>query len=93
MQPCRISGCPGHYEDKLKLYAARYKGQPIVVDHIPMQICDFCGDTLLTLDTVERLEQLREQPPASARMIPLYEYTDVETQRETEEAKAHAVAD
>lgn len=93
MQQCRVVGCPGHYEDKQKLYAARYKGQPIVIDHVPMQICDFCGDTLLTLETVERLEQIREQPPASARMIPLYEYGDTAKRQEGEEAKSRAIAD
>ena len=79
MQQCRISGCPGHYEEERKVYAARYKDQLFVIDHVPMLICDFCGDTLFTLETMRRLEQVRDNPPQPAGTIPLYEYASIAT--------------
>ena len=93
MQQCRITGCSGHYEDKRKVYAARYRDQVFVIDHVPMQICDFCGDTLLTLETMRQLEQLRDYPPQPTRTIPLYEYASIAESRNAMTADVSTVAD
>ncbi len=93
MDQCRIAGCPGHYEDKLKVYAARYRGQLFVIDHVPMEICDFCGDTLLAPETVQQLERLRDHPPQPSRMIPLYEYASRVEHSDERAPKSAAVAD
>ncbi len=93
MEHCRILGCPGEYEEELNLHAVHYGDEVIVIDHVPTRVCDFCGDTLLTADTVRRLEKLERKPPAPTRMIPFYEYADAGEQRETKAAKATVAAD
>lgn len=93
MQECRIEGCPGHYEEQKKVYASRYKGQLFVIDHVPMLICDICGDTLLTLETTRRLEQVRDNPPKPTGTVPLYEYASIATGDDLATATATAVAD
>ncbi len=80
---CRIAGCPGEYEQRRRLHATSHNGQPVVIDGVPMLVCDFCGDTLLSWETVRCLEELREPPPQPARMIPLYQFAgDAEQQRD-----------
>ena len=45
----------------------------MVIDHVPAEVCDICGDVLLRPETIRHLELLLEgtQPASSAR---LYEY-------------------
>lgn len=71
---CSIKGCPGEYEEKKIVHTVRYKGQVIVIDHVPAEVCTVCGDVLLSPKTVRQIEELlrkREQPVSS---VPLYEY-------------------
>lgn len=71
---CSIEECPGEYEDRKIVHTVRYRGQVIVIDHVPAEVCTICGDVLLHPKTVRQIEELlrkREQP---ARTVPLYEY-------------------
>jgi hypothetical protein len=77
MDRCRLPDCPGHYEVVRDLHGVEVNSEPIVVAHVPMHVCDFCGDTLLTTETVRRLERLREHPPRPIRSIPLYSFSAV----------------
>ena len=71
---CSLTGCPGAYEERQITHTVRMHGQVRVIDHVPAKVCDVCGDTLLSLDTVQRLEALlhAERPPSQT--VPLYEY-------------------
>ena len=53
---CSISGCPGTYEARTVIYTVRRRGEVIVIDHVPAEVCSICGDVLLTPDTVRRIE-------------------------------------
>ena len=57
---CSIDGCPGEFEAKEVTHTVRRDGQLIVIDHVPAEVCSFCGDVLLNLDTVRRIESLLE---------------------------------
>jgi hypothetical protein len=46
----------------------------IVIDHVPAEVCSFCGDVLLNLDTVRRIERLLEEDRQPATIVPLYEF-------------------
>jgi YgiT-type zinc finger domain-containing protein len=87
----RLPDCLGHYEEAHEVYAVEVNGEPFVVSQVPMQVCDFCGDTLLTIETVRRLERLREHPPRPLRSIPLYSFNAAEIDEGTE-AKDAVVA-
>ena len=70
---CTINHCPGQYELRAITHTVRQNGRVAVVDHVPAEVCDVCGDVLLRPETIRQLEALlkRAQPASSA---PLYEY-------------------
>jgi YgiT-type zinc finger domain-containing protein len=70
---CSIKECPGEYESRVITHTLRQGGRVVVIDHVPAEICDVCGDVLLRPETIRQLESLlkRAQPASSA---PLYEY-------------------
>ena len=71
---CSIQGCPGEYEAKRVVQTARRQGQVIVIDRIPADVCDVCGDTLFEPDTVRKIEALLQEERQPARTVPLYEF-------------------
>jgi YgiT-type zinc finger domain-containing protein len=71
---CSIVGCPGEYEERQIIHTVRYRGQVIVFDHVPAEVCSVCGDTLLKPETVRRIETLLQATVQPARAVPLYEF-------------------
>lgn len=71
---CSITGCPGNYEQREVVRAVRQGNRIIVVEHIPAEVCDVCGDVLFTPETIERLETLRSTAEQPTRNVPLYEF-------------------
>ncbi len=57
-QPCSVQGCPGHYETRLVVHAARRRGRVVVINDVPAEICDVCGDTVFTLETSEHISSI-----------------------------------
>lgn len=71
---CSVEGCPGHYEERLIAHTVRYRGDLVVIDHVPAEVCTECGDVLLRPETVRKIEQLLRQRSEPVNMVPLYEY-------------------
>lgn len=71
---CSIEGCPGEYEERQIVHTVRYRGQVIVIDHVPAEVCSVCGDVLLKPETVRRIEELLRTMAEPAGTVPLYEY-------------------
>jgi len=76
MTACSIKGCPGAYEAREVTHTVRHAGDLVVIDHVPAQVCNVCGDVLLAPDTVRGIEQLLSTRDAPARTAPVYEYAD-----------------
>ena len=74
MTNCSIAGCPGHYRKASVIHTVRHQGSIVVIDHVPADACDVCGDVLFTPETVRHIEQLLTQRTASGKTVPLYEY-------------------
>jgi YgiT-type zinc finger domain-containing protein len=74
MRACRMPGCPGMEELKPLMHTARHKGQLLVFRNVPAWVCNVCGETVFTADTVVRLEELREAPGQPVGAVPLYEF-------------------
>ena len=74
---CSVAGCPGEYDERSITHTVRVRGQVIVIDHVPAKVCDVCGDTLLSLDTVRRLETLLQTDVPPVKTVPLYDYAMV----------------
>jgi len=71
---CSIEGCPGQYEERQVVHTVRYRGQVVVIDHVPAEVCSVCGDVLFKPETVRRIEELLRTDAQPARTVPLYEY-------------------
>ncbi len=41
---CSIEGCPGEYKAGTFMHTVRHKGQVVVIDHVPADVCSLCGD-------------------------------------------------
>jgi YgiT-type zinc finger domain-containing protein len=71
---CTIVGCPGTYEPRETVVVERVQGQLMVIEHVPVEVCDVCGDVLFRPETVRHLEALRHTAASPQRTVPLYEY-------------------
>ena len=69
---CRIEGCAGEYEASTIMHTARHKGQVVVIDHVPADVCSLCGDALLKPDTIRKIEGLLQEQgqPANPTSAP-----------------------
>ena len=71
---CSIEGCPGAYEKKPIVHTVRFRGQTVVIDRVPAEVCSVCGDVLLLPETVRQIETLLRSAAPPLRTVPLYEY-------------------
>ena len=69
-----IPNCPGEYQQREVVRAVRQGDRIIVVEHIPAEVCDVCGDVLFTPETIEHLEALRQTTAPPVRKVPLYDF-------------------
>jgi len=71
---CSFAGCPGEYEERRIAHTVRRRGQLIVIDHVPAEVCSLCGDVLLGPETVRHIESLLGNAAEPVGTAPLYEY-------------------
>jgi YgiT-type zinc finger domain-containing protein len=71
---CTLQDCSGEYEPRQVTHTVRHHGQVVVIDHVPAEVCNLCGDTLLKPDTVRHLERLLDTLGQPDQTVPLYEY-------------------
>ena len=74
MVECSIEGCPGRYSEQKIVHTVKNQCRVIVIDHVPAEVCDVCGDVLLNPKTVQHIEALLKQSHRPAASVPLYEY-------------------
>ncbi|MDQ2902962.1 MAG: YgiT-type zinc finger protein [Ktedonobacteraceae bacterium] len=73
---CSIADCSGQYEQREVVRAVRHGDRIMVIEHIPAEVCDVCGDVLFTPETIERLEALRQMKTPPIRTVPLYTFAE-----------------
>lgn len=71
---CRI--CGGSYTRRKISHTFRREGRLIVIDDVPAEVCDVCGDVLFTPQTSRKLDKLvadyeKRSPKDTA---PVYEF-------------------
>ncbi|GAC1389723.1 MAG: hypothetical protein NVS4B11_20650 [Ktedonobacteraceae bacterium] len=71
---CSIADCTGEYEHREVVRAIRQGDRILVVEHIPAEVCNLCGDVLFTPETIEQLEVLRQTTATPTRTVPLYDF-------------------
>ena len=74
MMKCSISDCLGQYEERKILHTVRHRGDVVVIDGVPAEVCSVCGDVLLKPDTVRRIEAILRASGKPSRTAPVYEY-------------------
>ena len=74
MKNCTIAGCPGRYQESSVIHTVRHQGSIVVIDHVPAEVCDLCGDVLFTPETVTHIEHLLTRRSTPESSVPLYEY-------------------
>jgi YgiT-type zinc finger domain-containing protein len=72
--PGCYAGCPGEYEEREIVHTVSHQGRVIVIDRVPAEVCQVCGDVLLRPEVVRRIERLLQTSDAPTAMVPLYEY-------------------
>ena len=71
---CSIQGCPGEYEERRIVHTVRSGERVVVIDHVPAEVCSFCGDVLFKPETVRRIEKILREKAPPVRTAPVYEY-------------------
>ncbi len=71
---CSIQGCPGEFGTRTVVHTVKRRGEVVVIDHVPAEVCSVCGDVLLAPETVRRIEALLKAAPRPDRNVPLYEF-------------------
>ena len=71
---CTLQGCTGEYEEREIVRTVRQRGQVVVIDHVPAEVCSVCGYTLLKPGTVSRIEEMLKATRQPTKRVPLYEY-------------------
>ena len=74
MAKCSIQGCAGEYEDRTITHTVRHEGELMVIDSVPAEVCDVCGDVLFAPETVRELEEILRSHTPPSRTVPVYEY-------------------
>jgi YgiT-type zinc finger domain-containing protein len=69
---CSIKGCPGEYVVRRIVHTVRKDGRLLVFENVPAEVCDVCSDTLLSPETVRRIEALIEQEAEPQSHAPVY---------------------
>ncbi len=71
---CSIAGCHGEYEARLIVHTVKYRGEIIVINDVPAEVCAICGDTLFKPETVRQIERMLQTKMRPIRVVPLYEF-------------------
>ncbi|MDE0077713.1 MAG: YgiT-type zinc finger protein [Caldilineaceae bacterium] len=74
MMNCSIEGCPGKYERGEVMQTVRHRGQVVVIDHVPAELCSVCGDALLRPEAVRRIETLLQDGRLPSSAVLLFEF-------------------
>lgn len=73
---CSNVGCPGAYEPKAILHTIRHRGEVVVIDQVPAEVCNVCGDVLFSPETVRRIEGILELRGQAQGAAPIYEFAN-----------------
>ena len=66
----------GERGPQLIRYSLSMNDRLILVDHVPAEVCNRCGEVTLRPDVVERLQQTvwQQEPPSRLIETPVYEF-------------------
>ena len=60
---CTIAGCPGAYEPRTVVHAVKHRGEVMVIDHVPAEVCNLNDqEQAVGGDIIEALKAYRVTP-------------------------------
>jgi YgiT-type zinc finger domain-containing protein len=74
---CSIENCPGEYQHKLISQVFARNGEAVVIEDIPVKVCDICGDTILNWETVEKLHATLDARQTPSHYVPAFAFGDL----------------
>lgn len=77
MMKCSIEACPGEYVEKEIVRTLEVDGMYLLIQHVPAEVCSVCGDTLLSLDTVKRMEEVVSERRSPVAQAPVFEFAEL----------------
>ncbi len=71
----RCAFCKGDTEERLIRYVQEYKGQLVIIENVPAEVCTQCGERLIRPDIAERIQRLVWEQPRPKRQdrVPVYD--------------------
>jgi YgiT-type zinc finger domain-containing protein len=69
MKPDKCEFCEGGMEYRNTLVRFRYKGQTIYVEHVPVWVCNHCGEQYFEAKIYKHLETIARQKERIQREI------------------------
>ena len=72
----KCSRCNGKMEERTIKFCACNAPMPIMVENLPAQVCDTCGDEVLPTQAIEMLEQIQrgELSPTKLGVVLTFDY-------------------
>ena len=69
----------GERQSQLIQYTSTIEGRLVLVEHVPADVCDRCGEVSFSPDVVDRLQQVvrQKEPPARVIETPVYEFRKI----------------
>ncbi len=71
---CTIQGCTGKYEGQYIVHTSRHMERIIVIDNVPAEVCDTCGDTLMSSIATQRIDEMLSNGSRPTGVVPLYDF-------------------
>ena len=70
--------CGGELEDKRITHPQQYEGKILILENVPAEVCQQCGEVLLRPDILERVQKLVWEGAAPRRTarVPVYDFAE-----------------
>ena len=72
--------CKGDVAARLIRYVQEYKGDVIIIENVPAEVCTQCGEPLIRPDVAEKIQKLVWEQPGSKRKkvaVASYDFAEV----------------
>ncbi len=75
----RCALCKGKVKERVITYVQEYRGRVVIIENVPAEVCDNCGEKFLQPAIAKRIQKLVWEGPAPKRKaeVPVYDLADV----------------
>jgi YgiT-type zinc finger domain-containing protein len=66
--------CDGEYMEKVVARNYKWRGRTVVIEDVPVLVCNRCGDTLIREGTIAAIEELLGKEVQPQEYAPIYHF-------------------